>query len=161
MSEQHTPQGLHALIDGAGASVQRQQDEALAAAASQARPSPTKRVMAVALLTAFVAIAVLQVPRILEPLGNPDPTQDDAVAAADLDHLASLIEAHQRAQGRYPATLDQLQLSPELASLIAAHKIDYRLTGQSFRLEWALPGRVATHDADSGATLFAKSTTTH
>lgn len=161
MSEQHTPQGLHALIDGAGATVQHQQDKAAAAAASQARPSNAKRVSALVLLTAFVAIATLQVPRILEPLGNPDPTRDDAVAAADLAHVASLIEAHQRAQGRYPATLDQLQVTPELAALIARHQIVYRQTDKAFRLEWALPGRVATHDADSGATLFAKSPATH
>ena len=150
MSAQRPEDDINALAAAANASIRQKQDKAAAAMAAPAKPSVAKQVLSILLLLAFVAIVWVQYPRFHEPFGRPDPNKDVAVAEADLDLLAAMVESYRLSQGKYPATLDQVRLPESLAALVAEQKIVYRQTESAYVLDWNLPSWHVAIDGETG-----------
>lgn len=139
MSQQKPEDDISVLAGAADASIRGQQEKAAALAATPPKRPVAKQILTILLLVAFVVIAWIQYPRFNEPFGHPDPTQDPAVAEADLNLLATLLESYRLSQGKYPTTLDEVHLPDAIAAFVAEQKITYRQTDKAYVLDWTLP----------------------
>lgn len=150
MSQENQEDNIRELADTASKSIIQQQEKSAALAAKRPQTSIVKKVFMAVFLLAFVGVSLVQYPRIIEPFGRPDPSQDQSVTEGDLTLIATVIQSYQVSQGRFPATLDEVHLPDSLAKFVVEQKISYRLTEKAFALDWDLPRWHAMFDGETG-----------
>lgn len=150
MAQHNAENDIQELADAAGQSIIQQQEKAAALAAERAQPSVVKKILTALLLLAMAGVVVIQYPKFNEPFGRPDPTQDKAVAEADLTLIGLMVQSYKVSQGKLPASLEEVRLPDSLATYVVEQKIAYRLTDKAFTLDWDLPKWHVAFDGDTG-----------
>lgn len=144
---------LHQLIDDAHEAAIEQQTASPSNGERKTTFAPLKTIFGVLLLVAFAVVVFVQYPRMQSPYAWPDPNASSIMAEADLEAVASLIEAYRISQGQYPAVLSQVALPAGLASLVAGSVMVYSPTDTAFTLDWTLPHWHATYDSKTGRAI--------
>ena len=138
---------LSDLIESSRQEAQAQQAK-LDALRDQSAPAPRAKQILTTLLLAAAAVSLFyQAPRFTEPLVWPDPATNPAAAEGDLAEVVGFIEAYRLSQGKYPATLSQVNFSSGLAALISESVLRYQPTEQGYALDWTQANWHATFDS--------------
>lgn len=139
MSQVSPEDNINKLAEAATTSIREQDEKLTVLLATQQKPSRFKYVSTVLLMLILAYIAWVQYPKFHEPFGRPDASQNQEVAEADLTVIAMLVEDYRVAQGKYPDSLDQLQLPESQSTFVIEQKIAYQRTENSYVLDWVLP----------------------
>ena len=136
----------------AGEKVRLERERFESASARRARSGGMARIAsAVVVFAAFAGTAVTQLPRFQEPFDVP-AMDSDLVAQADVAEIGDMVFLFQLAQGRVPASLDEVNL-PEGLRGIARSGLTYAPEGASFKLVYKLSQRQVEYDGASGKLL--------
>jgi hypothetical protein len=136
MSEQNKPTSLDGLVEAATDSVRQQQDKAADLATKQPSQPRAKQIFTAMPIAIFAAVLFYQFPRFAEPYVLPDPATNPKVIEAELEAIAGVIEAYRFSQGKYPESLNQVQLPVGLAEAVANTRLEYQLKENFYVLNW-------------------------
>lgn len=139
MTDPTKPASLDGLVQAATQSVRQQQEKAAAQAAIRPSRSRTQQIFSLVLFVVLIGVFIYQYPRIREPYEIPDLNTQSTVVEGDLTLIAELIESDRVIKGKYPDTLDEVRLPAGLAERFERYKPDYRVSADSYRLEWQVP----------------------
>lgn len=131
---------------------QKTQEQESSRSVAAWRKTALPRYVLLGMLVVLCGVAYVQYPRIIEPYGVPDPEESSAVATADLEAIATFVEMFRISQGRYPDSLDQINLPEGVADLIKQSNLHYRKTDNAFMLNWTLPRWRLEYDGQTQAT---------
>lgn len=144
-------QDLRGLISEAQKSVQpSSQENNSLSSLSPSKPGLAKSIVAGVLLVLAIAFLFTNMSRFSEPYQLDDFHDESEIVAADLNLIASEIEAYRLTRGGYPESLGEVEFSVDLNEIMQGTELTYQLQGDSFNLNWLLPSWRASFDGDLG-----------
>ncbi len=150
MSQKQQDNSIDDLAALAGEKVHRERARAESMMArGSGKPRSYMKFVAALLAVLVLVAAWIQIPKILNPFGIP-VAGSAAIVEADLTVIADFIAIYRVAQGRYPTTLDEVNLPDALRAAVTESKITYQLTADSFVLVSLLPPQKIEFDGATG-----------
>ena len=146
MSQHDGSDDLDTLAAQAGDKVRKERERFHASGDRKARTDGlAKPAAAAAMLAVLAAVAVVQVPKFSEPFAVLD-SDSTMVAEADLTAIGDMVYLFMVAQGRVPATLDDVNLPGGLRALSKQPGLRYTPGDTSYKLVYVLPQRQVEFD---------------
>lgn len=111
-----------------------------------------KKILAVVLCLAFVAVFVWQLPRFSEPFSHLVPASDIDIAQADLTMLGDSVRRFQVVSNRLPTSLEELEAPLNEGTILPLRSVEYRPSGNEFRLSATLGNQRLEYASETGMT---------